>query len=426
MFYYVLKIWANLSFRLYFKRIFLSGVEHIPKDDATLFIVNHPNSFMEACLVASFQHRALHFLVRGDMFEKKWLKPILRWTNQIPIFRFKDGFSKLKQNKSTFDESFKVLKEGKALLIFPEASTQMVRFLRPLQKGAARLAIGSVEEYRVDKLFVVPTGVYYEKPTKTRSDVILKFGKPLEMNAWLATVSPQADKLTELTEVFQNMLQEVMISIRPDQDSNAFEDLVETLEPMVMPGQNSGVFRDEQTFVSMHALADQYQHMHKDELHDLHQEIRSINRWTKAIPAMNFKLYFSKWIQMAYAKWMVILFVVSLPALLIYGIPLILAKQFSKSKIKHIEFYAPVRLAVSMFLHLLFTILVASVGYHLLGLVWTVLFILLLQVSLFAWGRFRDLAKLFKPVNGIRNSQQRPQLLMQLQSIKKRMKGTNI
>ena len=140
MFYKLLKFWASLTFRFYFRRIYVSGTEHIPENAPVLFIVNHPNSFMEACIVACFQHRDLHFLVRGDMFEKKWLKPLLNWTNQIPIYRFKDGFSKLRNNKSTFDQSFEVLASGKALLIFPEASTQMVKYLRPLQKGAARLA----------------------------------------------------------------------------------------------------------------------------------------------------------------------------------------------------------------------------------------------------------------------------------------------
>lgn len=68
------------------------------------------------------------------MFEKKWLLPILRSTNQIPIYRFKDGFGKLRNNKSTFDQSFEVLAQQEVVLMFPEASSQLVKYLRPLQK----------------------------------------------------------------------------------------------------------------------------------------------------------------------------------------------------------------------------------------------------------------------------------------------------
>lgn len=89
------------------------------------------------------------------MFEKKWLKPILELTHQIPIFRMKDGFEKLKQNKSTFSRSFEILHEGKCILMFPEASTMYVPYMRPLQKGAARLACGTVEEFNTPNLNVI-------------------------------------------------------------------------------------------------------------------------------------------------------------------------------------------------------------------------------------------------------------------------------
>jgi len=398
MIYKILKIWANLSFRIYFRRIFLSGVENIPKDAAVLFIVNHPNSFLEACLVASFQHRELHFLVRGDMFEKKWLKPILKWSNQIPIFRFKDGFSKLKKNKSTFDESFKVLQQNKALLIFPEASTQMVRFLRPLQKGAARLAIGAIEEYQVKELYVVPTGVFYTSANKVRSEVLLRFGKPLEIRNWLSKCPGGTDKLTELTQDFQNTLDDVMISIRPDQDSLTFEKLLTLLEPLVLPGKNAGIFTNEQTFVSLNKLANGFRQLHGDRLHQISHEIQSIHHLDPSPVSMVFRLFSSLWMRLIYAKGMVLLFFAGLPAVIFYGIPFALAKSFTLKKIRHIEFFAPVRLAISMFLHALVSILLLSVVWNQYGVWFALMAILLLQLSLYAFVRFLDFSSFLKPL----------------------------
>ncbi len=52
-----------------------------------------------------FFPKDLPFLVRGDIFNNPVLLPLLRSTNQIPIFRFRDGFSKLRENSQTMVES---------------------------------------------------------------------------------------------------------------------------------------------------------------------------------------------------------------------------------------------------------------------------------------------------------------------------------
>ena len=76
MLYPIFKIIMKVYFNMYYKKIYIEGADQIPEGVPLVFICNHPNSFMEACLLATFQNRPLHFLVRGDMFEKKWLAPI--------------------------------------------------------------------------------------------------------------------------------------------------------------------------------------------------------------------------------------------------------------------------------------------------------------------------------------------------------------
>ena len=159
MFYQTLKVLMTLALRVYFRNIDLRGIDRIPKKGPILFACNHPSSFMEACILACFQPRELHFLVRGDVFSIKWLKPLLIKTNQIPIFRFRDGFSKLKKNKNTFSATYEVLNRGGAVIIYPEGSTEMVKQLRPLQRGLARMAFGLLDGDRDHPLQVVPVGV---------------------------------------------------------------------------------------------------------------------------------------------------------------------------------------------------------------------------------------------------------------------------
>ncbi|MBK9109043.1 MAG: 1-acyl-sn-glycerol-3-phosphate acyltransferase [Saprospiraceae bacterium] len=392
MFYKFVKIWANISFRFYFRRIFVSGTEHIPKNAAVLFIVNHPNSFLEACLVACFQHRDLHFLVRGDMFEKKWLKPILKWTNQIPIFRFKDGFTNMKKNKSTFDESFKVLADGKAILIFPEASTLMVKYLRPLQKGAARLALGAIEEFNIEPLYVIPTGIFYSAPTKARSDVMIRFGKSVEIKKWLSTCTDNSDKLTEITKTFEKHLDQVVVSIHPEQDVREFDKLCDMVEPKLMPFPAAQKIQAHTAFEKMKQFALNYQQLNHQDHKLVRQTLGEYSNKFTSLPSLNFRLDSS----IFQRSWLILklcfTFLISIPGILCYGIPLLLSKQFAKTKIKHIEFYAPVRLAVSMFLHASFSVIAFWVITTQMNMFWGMIIVVLLQFSLFGFMLFLDFA----------------------------------
>ena len=127
MLYQFLKILVRIALKLFFKRIYISGLEHIKNDRPQLIASNHPSGFLEPLIMACFFPKSLHFLVRGDVFDKKWLRPLLISTNQIPIFRFKDGFSKLRENHHTMDDSTRVLTDNKNLLIFVEGSTQSIK-----------------------------------------------------------------------------------------------------------------------------------------------------------------------------------------------------------------------------------------------------------------------------------------------------------
>lgn len=185
MFYQFLKVIMTLAFRVYFRRIEVRGRFVMPDEGALLVACNHPSSFLEGCLVSCFQDREMHYLVRGDVFNIKWLRPILIGTNQIPIYRFRDGFSSLKKNQATFNTTYKVLGEGNAVIIYPEGSTALVKQLRPLQKGLARLSFGTLEEYPDLPLKIVPVGVNYNDALNFRSSVIISVGEAMDARDYI-------------------------------------------------------------------------------------------------------------------------------------------------------------------------------------------------------------------------------------------------
>jgi len=164
-------------------------------------------------LLACFQHRILNFLVRGDIFENRLLKPLLELTHQIPIYRARDGFENLRKNKGTFERVYQKLSERECVLIFPESTTQLVRFLRPLQKGAAHMCIASVKEYNLTEMVVVPCGVNFTNLLKAGSDVSINIGKAIKIKEWIEAQGEGTDLPSRLTEHFSQAMDEVVFSI---------------------------------------------------------------------------------------------------------------------------------------------------------------------------------------------------------------------
>jgi len=184
MVYAFLKVWVNWVIRIFFRKIKTSGIENVPEGRALLLASNHPNGFIEPITMACLFPRALHFLVRGDVFERPGARGIMEKTNQIPIFRFKDGFENLRKNKMSIEISLKKLQEGEAILIFVEGGTKAQKRLRPLQKGLSRIAFQVIEKDNDLQLDILPCGLNYFDNRKFRSESILSVGKPISANTY--------------------------------------------------------------------------------------------------------------------------------------------------------------------------------------------------------------------------------------------------
>ena len=151
------------------------GIENIPKEGPTLIAMNHPAGFMEPIILAAISPRPLHFLVRGDVFDIPWLRPLLLATHQIPIYRFRDGFAQMRNNLNQFDIITDLLNHNASILIYVEGSTEPVRRLRPLQKGMARIAESALQNNDHLPLCVLPVGITFSDPTQVYGKVPLPF-----------------------------------------------------------------------------------------------------------------------------------------------------------------------------------------------------------------------------------------------------------
>jgi len=170
------------TLRLFFRRQQVAGIINIPKAGPLILACNHPNSFLDAIWVGVCCPRQMHFLARGDVFDKPWKRAILGAMNMIPIFRQEEGPDSLRLNKITFDRCQALLERGEIILIFSEGVCVSEKRLRPLRKGTARILQPLLAQPALaDKIKVLPVGLNYYSPQTLRQEASLFFGQPIQL-----------------------------------------------------------------------------------------------------------------------------------------------------------------------------------------------------------------------------------------------------
>lgn len=350
MIYRFLRVLVSITLHAYFRRIIVNDVQKLPLDKPVLIASNHPNAFLEAVLLACFLPRPLHFLVRADVFKNPRFRWFLKATNQVPIYRFRDGFANLRNNAKTFEFCYETLKEGKAILIFAEGSTEMVRRLRPLQKGTARIAMGALDYSPDLDLEIVPVGVNFSDPTLFRSDVMIRVGDPLSAREYLEAYSQdQPGTMQVITDNVRERLQPCVVHIPEHIHEQQVVPLFTILRSTDRGFRGPFFVKDSTRFYSEWALAKRLGEMSPKFYEYLIEKLETLER---LMPTLDFKRPVTF---LHRAGWgMSLLGLIMLPlhwlAYLFFLIPWGIAQFISERKVKAIEFYAPVRIGAGLLL----------------------------------------------------------------------------
>jgi len=225
--YRIVRPLAKVALTTNFRRIYFSNAQVVPRDKPVILAANHPSAFMEPCILAVLLPRPLHFLVRGDFFAKPLFEKMLRSLHMLPIFRMKDGgYKKLKDNFSTFDKCHSTLAEGKVIMILAEGSTKHEKRLRPLQKGTARLALGTLKKYPDLDLQIIPVGVNYSNSDQFRSEVMIEFGQPMKVQDYFDDLKGDSVLgIKKMTDDLRERLKKHVVIIDKKEDEKLVEQL---------------------------------------------------------------------------------------------------------------------------------------------------------------------------------------------------------
>ncbi len=360
MLYPIVRPIARLGLLAFYRKIYLSNAERIPRKEAVILAANHPTAFLEPCILACFLSRPLYFLARGDLFKQGIYASLLKGLNILPVFRLKDGgYGKLKDNYSTFEACYNALAKRKVIMILAEGRTKQEKRLGGLQKGTARIALGTLERHPGDleEVFIVPVGVNFTYADQPRSEVMIDFGKPIPASRFLDEFEENANQgMASLTTLLRSKLEESMVIIDDPKD----DELVEHLHR---------IFRNENPQPQMPAIA-----YHPGPLKMERQVAETVNRLPeKEKKALYQKTaaYFSELDSYGIDDQALVgkdQDTAANRALLVMGFPFFalgylwnyppawLAKYISDTQVETLEFKAPVRWAANLGTHLVYVL----------------------------------------------------------------------
>lgn len=177
-----------------------------------LIAANHPNSFLDAIIIASLFRSPVYSLARGDAFAGKIINKILASLNMFPVYRITEGAENLENNYSTFDICQKLFLQNKIVLIFSEGRCINEWHLRPLKKGTARLAIKAWENNI--PLKVLPLGINYSSFRFFGKNVIINFGNIISKKD-MGGLLPNGISIKGFNERLRSELEKLVYEISP-------------------------------------------------------------------------------------------------------------------------------------------------------------------------------------------------------------------
>lgn len=217
--YNLLRRITSLYHSVFYEEICVLNADNIPEGDPVIFTPNHQNALMDALAIIYTTDKQPVFMARADIFKKDTVKKILTFLKIIPVYRIRDGIEALSNNDETFELAFRVLKNGGAIGIMPEGNHGEQRRLRPLKKGVARLSI-QAQELLENKasIKIVPVGLEFSTYQGFRGNLVVNFGKPIEVKEFLEEYKANSAKgLQSMRTRLASDLKSLMINIDTDE-----------------------------------------------------------------------------------------------------------------------------------------------------------------------------------------------------------------
>jgi 1-acyl-sn-glycerol-3-phosphate acyltransferase len=321
MVYRVLRWLSRNSVRIFFRRIEVEGIENVPASGPVLLVPNHPNALVDALVVLMHLKRPISLTAKSTLADIFFLRQVIKSTNIILFHRKKDTAKGAdpSRNAQALAECRDRLEQGEAILIFPEGQSHSDPGLRPLRTGAARIALDCLDSGGAAGLVIVPVGLHFPEKDRFRSDVWVRFGKPLDPRKWKDD-HPDGDPI-DLTAEMENRIRELTLNFERRPDSVLLMWAAEILETGAAPPARLGL---EKSTVSrrlklVRLLNEGYRQLKEDQseaIAALRKRVRAYRLELRALGIKPSEVY------LRMPAWRVVRFVVRELVILVVGMPI--------------------------------------------------------------------------------------------------------
>ena len=187
----------------------VDGLEHVPRSGGLIVASNH-GSFWDPPVLGATLPRELHYLTGAEFFAVPGFGALIRSLNAIPIRR---GVADL----SGLERVVERLRQGEAVLVFPEGGRMKDGRLHPARPGLGHL----VSRARVPVLPVCVSGTNHIRRCMARRErVRVSVGEPLPETLWFPAGAPTTRAGRDLyLEVGDRVMQEIALLRRRQEES---------------------------------------------------------------------------------------------------------------------------------------------------------------------------------------------------------------
>ena len=139
--YGLVRTLARWVLEVFYRRIEIVGIEHLPEGGPLIVAANHQNALVDPMLLLGLVPRPMVPVAKAPLFRHPVIGPFLRMVGALPVLRRQEGNVDPARNRETFAAASAHLAAGGAVLIFPEGTSQPEPTLMPLRSGAARMLL---------------------------------------------------------------------------------------------------------------------------------------------------------------------------------------------------------------------------------------------------------------------------------------------
>ena len=215
--YRIFRWLARFLAGLFYRRVEVAGLERVPLSGPLVVAANHHQGLMDGILLTAALPRRLRPIAKAPIFGYPVIGQFARLAGAIPVHRRQDPGGSAGDNQAMLGAAQCALRQGDAILIFPEGVSQPEPALMPLRTGAARLVLGADRARGGPAATILlPVGLMFHEPGTFRvGTALVLIGEPVPTSDLEALPPGEGDTaVRQLTERLCGALQRLIVLAR--------------------------------------------------------------------------------------------------------------------------------------------------------------------------------------------------------------------